>query len=465
MTLTYILLAIYILSLFYIGWRDHRTEDANGFIIADRKVGVLGTLGSVFASVRHGGIVTTFIFFGFAFGYKIYTNYIGIWLAFFMFILLANKIFNLSAKHKFITVTQAVKNVIGKKTEKVSSVIVLLNALLLAASSFFVLGTLISSILGISSVISIIISIFVIGFYVCMGGYKSIIKTDVLQFFIMALIWCLIFFIDFNKEAMFDFKSAYNTWDIKNIIFAILQGFFYFAALPDTWQRTFSAKSAKVIKKSFLITIPIICLIPLPLTWIGMSVRGLIPVGTGSGEILSEILNSGVYNSFFTSIFVLVIISASMSTLDTLSYVFSSTLQENFLKMNIEKKKKQYITSSKVIMTLMLIISAIIAFSIKSLSSYMFQASTFAMILSPLFFLTFSGFIPKQNPKFDNYLTGSLIVAILTGLYFFIKTMNTPLSFPIICIPVFIFTGLLLIGFALYKLKWEKEEISFIEQE
>jgi len=259
MVLTYILLTIYIISLIYIGIKDHNSEDKEGFIIADRKVGIIGTLSSLSASLRTGGGMMVLIGGGFILKHGFYNLGLGSMLSAFVLGVIAPRVRKIAKEKGYITINQMVRDSVGICTEKVSSTIVLIFTLLGVAAQLYVLGKIVNTLLNIDSVSSILISVSLVGFYVCLGGYKSIIKTDILQFIIMLSCWLILFYIPVRTDVVFDISRVYTSQPLLEFISGIMYGAFLMFAYGDFWQRIFSSKDDRTARiscgcRSFLVS-------------------------------------------------------------------------------------------------------------------------------------------------------------------------------------------------------------------
>jgi SSS family solute:Na+ symporter len=451
MILTFILLAIYIAALIYIGFKDHKTEDANGFIIADRKVGIIGTFSSITASLRCGGVVMIWIGLGYALGYAPYMLVAGGIIAMFLFSLIAPRVRQLAEKKNYITISQMIKDTIGIKTEKLSSILIIMYGMALITAEFWLIGKLLEMLLGINPVYTILTSIIVVGFYVSAGGYKSIVRTDIFQFFIMLGLFVVALFMPIDKSHLLDFSSFYKSLPWSENISAMLWYGVILFSFADFWQRIFSAKDDKTAKRGLSLTGIAILSITIPLLLIGLSARSIVPADTDPNEVLFLILESTVYAPFIISFLTVSLFSMIMSTLDTNAYMISSTVLENILRVDIKSKKKKYIYLSKIVMISMLIFTAIASFFIEDIVYYLFGASSVMMILSPLFIATGTGWLKHKSNKLDLYITISMVLSFIISLYYFLSGQME--TFAMMMIPATICTIFLFMSYSLSKIK------------
>ena len=452
MNLTYILLLCYLLILMFIAFKDNKSEDTNGFIIADRKVGILGFISSSAASFRDGGGIITAIGMGFVGGYCMYNFYIGCCLGFLFLAFFAPYARTVAEKQGYLTITEMVRDVIGPKTERVSSVITVIIYALTLSIQFYVLGGLIHTLVGVSSIYSTWLVCFIVIAYVALGGYKTIIKTDILQYFIMLIPIVLLFFTPLKLQNVLDIQSLYRGQKPENFILMIIMGILCVASLADFWQRIFSSKSATLAKKSLLYTIFSFFIVALPMTFLGMSAIGVLPKSTIADDVLFEMLKNPVYPQFFGAFLTLTIVSVVMSSIDTFAYLISSTIIKDF---NLEKKNNvRYKKISRLITTAVLVIATLLSFYIEHIIVYIFAVAGMKTIVAPVFCLVGGGLVKKKSVAMDIGISLSLLVALCAGIYLmYTKFLFSSLSASLILPAISSVLILISLGYAKYKAK------------
>ncbi len=278
------------------------------------------------------------------------------------------------------------------------------------------LGGLFSSISNLPKWICSLIFTIVIAGYVLKGGMKSIVKTDILQLFVLyafAIISVILIFSVFKNDekvkAIFSNISEIHKIDGKEngLPFISLLGYYilWFMAdpiFPHLTQRFYSAKSDKTLIQS-MVLYPISCLI----IFFAMSAIGII------GSVVFPQLPLNKTDSIFTlvlqkisviyaPIFSLAAIAAIMSTLDSQLLTCSSMIANDFSSLNFGKnklKKHNESDNQKTLKNIKLFIVLI------SILSYIISLLPISSILS---FLT--------NSAFNGY--ASLFIIYFCALYF-----------------------------------------------
>lgn len=291
-------------------------------------------------------------------------------------------------------------------THHFSSFIIIGKACLFGTAQLLIAGTIIATLFGIENTWGITATALVIGIYMYVGGYITVIKTDVLQ-------WCLLCLIFIVSLFYYPTPSLHEiTADLADIDSKSALGFTLFTAMlilsnADVWQRMMSAKNQIIAKKSLLYSGLIFMLflfvnIMIIKSWI-------VDIGTESGffELFKNELLSPVILGFI-SIFTLI---AVMSTIDTQIQLFSSALSRNVLKFKIDAEQKKFIHVSRLATIALLVLIAGLASLFGDTVEFILKAFSFAYILAPIMIVAMvSG---KASSIYKDRLCA---IALLVGL-------------------------------------------------
>lgn len=446
--ITILVVLIYFLSLIIISYFDNKKHDAQSFIIGNRQVGLIPLISSISASFRDAGGVVLWVGSGFVMGYGLSGFIFGSILGLVLLSFVAPTIRKHSLKHNYITTGEMLKLRIGNKTAKTSSLLTLVTMVGITSSQFFVLGSTFASILGIPTYVAISSTAIVIGIYLYLGGFSTIVKTDILQFVIICLFIIVIFFIPVKTQDLLNFKTIFfdKTTTITLFVWGIITPFCYL----DFYQKIFAAKNNKVLKKGLPLAGPFIFIMTISLVFLGMAAKNLIPPNTQMDVVVLALLKDNILPNWITIFLSVSIICMIMSTVDTFSYVFSSTLLEDFKKIDIKKDKQRYIKYSRIAITFMLILSSCIAISINDFVKYLFGIFALFTALGPVLFFASTGKLPK-NKNLDTTLSIGLIVATVVFVFLVVTTKLDYL--PLNLIPFAISLVFLVLGFFIFKNK------------
>ncbi|HVW96127.1 MAG TPA: hypothetical protein VHA56_09185 [Mucilaginibacter sp.] len=431
-TISLILLSVYLLIIVFFLILGKGKKTVESFAIGNREISFWGTLAALVASFRDGAGLAVWVSLTFFFGFGSLWLTLGMSIALLLFVFIVNVVKNNSTKFRFITTSDLLQNGIGEKTSLISAIIIAFTALLYSASQLFVAGNILSILLGIQENIGILITSIIIGTYLILGGYKIVIKTDLLQWGIIMTIVIL----PFLMASKLNFHTTFNNaipefielgWQNK-LGFAGIS-FLVVLAGGDVWQRIFSARNKSVARKAFLLTIPLYFIVCIGIVLLGLTIKTILPTVEPQKAFFSLFSVNSIKPIVlaFVGIFT---VAALSSTLDTQSFLFATTLTKNVIKKIDEKRFVK--TTSYFIVVLFLFLS-LIAFSIKNIVTFLFGAVTLETILVPSYLLVV--FFPTDVvKKHDFKICVTLGISTAFYAYLFISgafnnILNTVLPF------------------------------------
>ena len=291
--------------------------------------------------------------------------------------------------------------------------------------------------------------------YVLRGGFKLSIITDKYQFsFILIIILIAIYFILKNTSfSSFDIIKINSPNLInKNYLPNYTSGLTFFIAVAATnlfhqgnWQRVFSAHNDKKLKSSLIISSVIIFII---VFWMGYS--GLISVSLDPKTIPDLAFFNLVFkseNKFLIAAILILALSLTLSTIDTLINSISSLIIINGKEINKSLKGKDIKIKSNI--TIILLSLFVFLFASKGYSIlYLFLLAD--LLCCSAVIIIFYGFFTKKLNS--NIASKSIFLALLSGILFFPnQSFNSSILvgylLPIDAFNTFITTNLLFISF------------------
>lgn len=416
-----IVIAIFFVSLLVIGLAASRSVSSNAemYLLSNRNLGLfLFVLVNV--STWYGGIL----------GVGEFTYRYGIvsWVtqgfpyyvfAFLFAVFFAKKIRNAS----LFTIPDKLRNEYGNAVGIVSAVIVFI--LVSPAPYLLMVSSLFSLVTGLSLQYSLAVSLILSLSYIILGGFKSTVYTDVLQFFVMFVGFGILFFV-----ALSDFGGA--SFIIQNVpekhltLNGELPPFFmvvwFLIALwtfadPGFHQRCYAAKSGSVAAKGIMISIFFFALFDLLTTTSGLYARALIPdleKPMLAFPILAEqILSPGLKGLFYAALFATII-----STLNSFLFLSGTTIGRDFIFQIVVEKSELHLRYYTIIG---LIISSIIAFLFAfTIPSVLQIWYTLGSICIPgILIAVISSYYPRIKID-DKLMLLEMIVAVSSGTIWFL---------------------------------------------
>jgi len=292
--------------------------------------------------------------------------------------------------------------------------------------------------------------------YTLYGGLRASIFTDNIQLaiiFVLLLISFIYLNTFFGEQFTFDFVYKKNPHLLSvDYVPNYTSGLTFFIAVAATnlfhqgnWQRVYAAKSNKVLKKSlitsFLIIIPIVFF---------MGFSGLVAVSVNSKVIPDLGFFSLLFRdqSEFLSIIIIILgLSLTISTVDTLVNAISSLFIVDAKATLGFKKKANYFKFSKYFIILL----SIVAFVVASKGFSVLYLFLLADLFCCAFVLTvFYSFYNKKLNEKTAYI--SIILGLIGGFLLFpatdfSKSLLVGTILPIEVFPIFVSQSLLFLSF------------------
>ena len=407
----------YVVLLLWLGfYKSAKKEESKDFILAGRKLSLPGFIATLVATWYGGilgigentynyGIQTWFIF---ALPYYVF----GLLFAIF----LAPRIRNLPHR----SIPDHFKHHFGHSAGIVSALLILILAS--PAPYILSLGLLLKHTVGWSLQSAILISTGLSLIYIWYGGFRSVVRTDILQFgfmfagFILLLIfaWGLsdapITLISTLPERYFDPTGGNSIQYILVWFFIAMWTFID----PGFYQRTAAAGSPGTAKKGILIAIGFWFIFDILTITTGLYAVALYPnqdAAMAYPELASRILPPFVYGIFLVGLF-----STIMSTIDSNGLISAITFGRDIL-LRIQQKdergnEREYIRKGLVVMAF---IAVLLAISIPSIVRLWYVIGSIIVpgILLP-FLMTFTNI--KLN---DRKIIPTLLIPVITAISWF----------------------------------------------
>ena len=396
-------IAAYIVAVLAIGLWTKRRETTGDFLIANRSAGVVLTTASLSAVV--GGLVLASgaeLSFEFGFG--------ALWFAagdasgLVLLGLVAGRIRRLADEHGFLTLSDYLFTKFDARSGYLGSALQFNGFLFLLATQFIVGGRLLAFLTPIDYPLAVILMGVVTVAYVLMGGFKAVIRTDLLQFAVMALVFLVLLPLNTDfAELDLDFDIG-SPGPLRSLSFFV-SGFVSLFIGADIWQRVYSAKSGQAARKSLFIAAAI---------WLMFETSLLIPglAARGAGAAAEDALFAGLFAVLpaeLASIAVVGILAALMSTLDTEIFLLASMVGKDFVSRRRELTPEQLAKVIRVAMVGVAVPGMLIAIYWPTVLGALFMLLSLQMAIFPAIFVSL--FRPlNASVAFLSMVIGSLLV-------------------------------------------------------
>ena len=381
----FLFVGVYLVALILTGLWYGRREDAGDFIIGNRNIGVLPTAASLAASFRDGGGLVFWITSGFVASYAGLWLFVGVAISVLILSIIGPKLRTEAGTDGHITIQERVDTYIGTYSSKLTAVVSLIFGGLIIALQYHVSGTIFAEILGVPKVAGVAIVGAIIAAYMVTGGYKSVIVTDTIQFFIMFSLVAVPFLVPPVVSDVTNFKS-FLEGDFQTSLALMLFGIYYLLIAPECWQRIFSAKNERVVRIGLPLTLLMLVLMTFSLLWLGMGLRQVYPDIDKLTLYAKMFQDNALISPWVLGYILLVFLSITMSTQSAACYGCVSTFGKIFMPA-LSHEPKCYIAFTRIGIVVVLCISAVMSLTVSKAIEYMFDIVGFMTCLAPTYVL------------------------------------------------------------------------------
>ncbi len=330
----YALIVVYLAGLLALGFaRRLKAENSVGELIVGGRLLTLPALVASLVSTWYGGIL----------GVGEYTYRFGIsnWLVFGLPYYLAAFLFAIFLAKKarqaeVLTIPDRLAQAYDGKTGVAGGVIIFL--MTVPAAYVLMLGVLCEFLFGWPLWVGVLFGTLFSIVYVYVGGFKSVVRTDLFQFALMFLGFIVLLVVLVAEYGGMSFlierlPATHFTWHGGNTAFYI--AVWYFIALatliePAFYQRCYAARDAATARKGILVSIGCWALFDFLTTTCGLYARAVltdIPSPVGSFPALAlEVLPPGLLG-----LFALALLATVMSTVDSYAFLAASTFSRDIV--------------------------------------------------------------------------------------------------------------------------------------
>ena len=438
----WVLLAIYFIFLLVIAFllSRRRKTDEESYLLDGRRL-TLPSFVATTVSTWYGGILGV--------GEYTYNHGISNWLVFGVPYYIAALIFALFLaervrRSRLLSIPDQLDKVYGGKVAVTGALYVFV--MTVPAAYILMLGVLLKLIFGWQLAVGVVIAAIVSSGYVLIGGFRSVIKTDWLQFSLMYAAFLLIVIkvvptfggLDFLRanvpDTHFDWRGGATAGYVISWYFIAL------AALvePAFYQRCYAAKSPQVARRGLLISILFWMFFDFLTTTTGMYARAVLGDGVNGLEafpmLADRVLPAGIKGLFFIGL-----ITTIQSTIDSYSFLAASTLGRDVL-WRIRALKSRI---GQVGLTRWgLLFSGLIAIGIALMSKSVIDIwHRLGSIGTPGLLLPLAlSYSERWRFRRGWALTNLIIAPALVGIWFIIRSVsyNGDIPFPFSIQPIFI---------------------------
>ena len=440
-TFQILLVISYLLACLLIGLISFRKKSEENFLIANRNVKIIPLVATLCAGFVGGGVLVTFTALAFEYGISSIWMFVGAALGLFIFpSFIGKKLKPLADEKEFHTMPDYLYHKFGKRCGIVSAIIIFIMFIALLLVQFIAGGKLLSTISGWPYISSVLVMGTIIFLYLMLGGFSSVVKTDLFQFFVMiTLIFVLI--ISFNSPIKLN-SGQYNliSVGIGQIVGFSLIGLMALLISADVWQRAYASASKKTLKLGFYLAGIVLLLFGLAISIIGIVAKNNFPLIESQDALYYGFLH--LLPSSVLGIALIFIFASIMSSADTFAFVTSMNISKDFLFQFKKITRDQLVKTTRITIFLLILFSIITAIFVQNIIEVVFSVMAIGLALAPA---VIGSFIWNLKEKAVFY---SILLGLISALGLIFVGYITPET-SVITLPVSLVV--LILGQIIYK--------------
>jgi Na+/proline symporter len=327
MAIPVIATVLYVFLVLGVAYRFRHHENSEEFLIQGHQAGLWPVASSIFTLIG-GGELATLTSLAFVFGgYGIFL-FVGYFFGFLALALIARTIRADLEGQKYHTITDYVYHRIGKLPGIVTVVVTFAAFFALLIIQIAAGAAILKSLYQIPYIWGVLLTGTIVLVYLYIGGFKTVMMTDVLQGGIMLVLLIIIVVFLLSQHGVPSFapsKEGIGAWLTLSFV---ATGFFVVASSGDIWQRIYASRSTEVAQKGLVIGAILFMVVGFGLVYIGVLARPLDPAIVPDDSFvvtMTRFVPPGL------NVVVLLLIFASiMSTADTEIFLLGSVVSREY---------------------------------------------------------------------------------------------------------------------------------------
>ncbi len=320
-----ILLALYAFTCLGIGLYASRRKTDSDFMIAGRKIGIIGFVTSVVASYIGGAALVAYTAYVYRFGISAIAVFAGTAIGFIVFIPYARKLRRYSGEKQFYTLSDWFNFRISKSVGLASAIILLLVYSGMLLNQFIAGSSILANISGWSYETGLLISSAIIATYLLAGGFRSVIRTDIFNYLVILVMVVLLVVVLAGDRSTFAMELVdLSRMDVGMTIAFMLFGILIIFQSAEYWQRVYGARSDRVVRDGFIGSAIFTVITGVAITMVGLAAHVHVQ-GIEAKDAFAEGLTLLMPDKLLGAALIL-IFAAIMSSADTQIFVLASSV-------------------------------------------------------------------------------------------------------------------------------------------
>jgi len=372
----------YFVIILFISLFVARKQTRESFLISDRNLSSFPLVSTIVASLIGGNAIVVFTTFIFLYGISAFWGFIGLACGCLCLIFVTKKVKSLADEKKFYTLSDFFYEKYGKSVGLLIAFTITLTFFILLLIQIIAGSIILSKVIGLSYVLSVFIVTIVVFLYLFAAGFKAVVKTDILQYFVILIPLLIIaIFLSAGKGITVSQFNPFRSGFMSILFF--LYGLITVTIGADMWQRIYAGKSFKIIKKSLIISA-----ITLPVIGIGISMIGFAAKANFPNILAEEALIYGISYLLpvgLSGLALVVLFAAIMSTIDTITFVLATNFSKDFVSRlkTGETSKKDLVALTRLGIFLFIALALVIALFYSKIINIALSLGSITFVLAP----------------------------------------------------------------------------------
>lgn len=342
-----LILFLYAILVIYVGIYPGSISGREGFLISGRKLHVLSSGFTIAASKIGGGLLVTYSTLVFTYGLQAIWLFVGYTIGYILFYFFAAKIHAESKDKKYYTMADYFQQHYGKLVGLLIGFLCTVSLAGWILTNLIAGGKLLSELSGWPILFTTSVIAVTIGAYLLAGGFNSVVRTDVIQYFSLLIIAVVIGIAMFSIQEVNVALSANKFIEMPGftIVSFILIGIIFPMGSAELWQRVYATESKKELglaialsSVSFFVVGGILSYVCFMLQEIGVTggdIAAELGLVVGVSEVVQQI------NPLLVAFWFIAFAAAILSSADTFIYTTAAVfVQDIMLRFGFIKEEK-----------------------------------------------------------------------------------------------------------------------------
>ncbi|MFA5127500.1 MAG: sodium:solute symporter family protein [Patescibacteria group bacterium] len=337
---------------------------------------------------------------------------------------LAPRLRVLAEKHSMYSLPDFLGSIFSRRCRLAGAAVNLLVYFFFLAAQLIALSTICSMLTGIGYIYSLSLALVILIAYTFIGGMRTDIIADNIQFFILALLIiilpCSVFLGGHNLPDFSSLSSSYLMGEAIGGWPFIIGLLLFYTPVPlvqtDIWMRIYSAKSPEAARRSIAISAFLILPFFIVFTVMGITAHLLFPQidsNAAMPQLISYFLMPGL-----KGIAIAGLLAAITSTADSMLLISGMTVSKDIICVispNIEKNERKLLRIARISGATIAVLAVVFALAVPNIVQTMVNAFSMLMILLPS---VLSGLFFKKKDESASFW--SIVIGLAVTLLMFL---------------------------------------------